>query len=82
MEELSIGKHFLQMMYSRLTKYLAVLKNNKRAVIRTLYSIADSDVRTVTGSNVKKIILDSGLDPRQVHAEDFANWRVYTVADY
>ena len=73
--------HFLQMMYSRFTKYLAVLQNNKRAVIRTLYSIAAGDVRTVTGSNVRKIILDSGLDPRQVHARDFANWSVYTAAD-
>ena len=80
-EELSGGKHFLQMMYSRFTKYLAVLKNNKRAVIRTLYSIAAGDVRTLTGSNVRKIILDSGLDPRQVQARKFVNWRVYTAAD-
>ena len=69
------------MMYSRFTKYLAVLKNNKRAAIRTLYSIAAGDMRTVTGSNVRKIILDSGLEQRQVHSREFANWRVYTTAD-
>ena len=69
------------MMYSRFTKYLAVLKNNKRAAVRTLYSLAAGDVKTLTRSNVRKIILNSGMDPRQVHAREFANWRVYTAAD-
>ena len=80
-EELSGGKHFLQMIYSRFTKYLSVLKKNKRSIIRTLYSIAANDVRTLTGSNVRKIFLDTALDPRYVPGSRFADWRVYTAAD-
>ena len=58
--------------------YQTVFRNNKTSAIRTLYSIAASDV---TGSNVRKITLDCALDPRQVNAREFANWRVCTAAD-
>ena len=75
-EEISGGKHFLQMIFSRFTKYLAVLKKNKRSAIRTLYSIAANDVRTTTGANVRKILLKSGMDPRL-----FPDWRVYAASD-
>ena len=80
-EELSGGKHFLQMIYSRFTKYLSVLKLNKRAFIRTLYGIASGDVRSPTGSNVRKIFLNSGLDPRQESKHKFSDWRAYPPAD-
>ena len=80
-EELSGGKHFLQMIYSRFTKYLSVLKLNKRAFIRTLYGIASGDVRSPTGSNVRKIFLNAGLDPRQESKHKFSDWRAYPPAD-
>ena len=81
MEELSGGKHFLQMIYSRFTKYLSVLKLNKRAFIGTLYGIASGDVRSPTGSNVRKIFLNSGLDPRKESKHKFSDWRAYPPAD-
>ena len=55
-EELSGGKHFLQMIFSRFVKYLKVLKNNKRLFIRNLFSSVSGDVQSPTGSNVKQII--------------------------
>ena len=80
-EELSGGKHFLQMIYSRFRKYLTVLKLNKRPFIRTLYDIVSGDARSPTGSNVRKVLLDSGLDPRVVSKHKFSSWRVYPPAD-
>ena len=80
-EEISGGKHFLQMIYSRFVKYLSVLKKNKRLFIRTLFSIATGDVKTPTGSNVRKILLDTGLDPRCVSRHQLSGWRVYQPAD-
>ena len=80
-EELSGGKHFLQMIYSRFRKYLTVLKQNKRPFIRTLYDIVSGDARSSTGSNVRKVLLDSGLDPRVVSKHKFSSWRVYPPAD-
>ena len=80
-EEISGGKHFLQMIYSRFSKYISVLKKNKRLSIRTLYSISANDVRTTTGSNVRKILLKSGIDPRCVPKQKFSDWRVYSAVD-
>jgi hypothetical protein len=80
-EALSGGKHFRQMIYSRFTKYLSVLKKNKRQVIRTLYSLVIEDVKTLTGSNVRKVLLDTGLDPRTVSKHQLSDWTVYDPAD-
>ena len=80
-EEISGGKHFLQMIYSRFSKYISVLKKNKRLSIRTLYSISANDVRTTTGSNVRQILLKSGIDPRCVPKQKFSDWRVYSAVD-
>ena len=80
-EELSGGKHFLQMIFSRFIKYISALKNNTRPAIRELYSISANDVRTTTGGNVRRILLQSGMDPRSVPKQMFANWRVYDAVD-
>ena len=81
MEELTGGKHFIQMIYSRFVKYLSVIKNNKKSVLRTLYSIAANDVRTTTGANIRKILLHTGMDPRVVPQSRFSDWRVYAPSD-
>ena len=54
------------MVYSRFVKYLGVLRNNKRAGIRTLYNVAVNDAKTLTGANVRKVLLDTDMDPRFV----------------
>jgi hypothetical protein len=80
-EELSGGKHFLQMIFSRFVKYLKVLKNNKRLFIRNLFDIVSGDAQSPTGSNVKQIIRKTGLDPRYAAQHKYSNWRVYPPAD-
>ena len=69
------------MVYTRFTKYSAVLKMNKRSAIRTLYSISAGDTRTSTGANTRRILLDTKLDPRSTHARELESWRVYPAAD-
>ena len=69
------------MIYSRFAKYITVLKQNKRPVIRTLYGIVSGDARSPTGSNVRKVLSSSGLDPRLEPKHKFSSWRVYQPAD-
>ena len=69
------------MIFSRFVKYLSVLKQNKRPAIRYLYSISANDVKTTTGANVRKVLLQSCMDPRTVTKQRFSDWRVYKAAD-
>ena len=80
-EELSGGKHFLQMIYSRFMKYIKVIKNNKRSFLRSMYEIVANDVKTLTGANIRKILLDTNLDPRYASRHQLAKWRVYQPED-
>ena len=80
-EALSGGKHFKQMVYSRFIKYLSVLKKNKRPVLRTLYNVVSNDVKTLTGSNIRKVLLDTSLDPRSISRHQLSEWTVYQPAD-
>ena len=67
--------------FSRFIKYLSALKNNRRPAIRELYHVSVGDVRTTTGGNVRRILLQSGMDPRSVSKQMFGNWRVYDALD-
>ena len=69
------------MLYSRFVKYLKVLRNNRRPFIRNLYDIVSGDARSTTGSNVKRILRNTGLDPRYEAQHKFSSWRVYPPAD-
>ena len=68
--------------YNLLVKYLKVLRNNKRLFIRNLFNIVSGDVRSPTGSNVKQILRNTGLDPRYEAQHKFSNWRVNPHVDY
>ena len=44
------------MIHSRFAKYLVMVKNNKRPVLRCLYNIVKDDVKTTTGSNIRTFV--------------------------
>ena len=46
-----------------------------------MYNIAVNDVKTTTGGNVRKVLLQSGMDPRTIPKHRFSDWRVYKSAD-
>ena len=58
-----------------------MIKKNVRPAIRALYSVSANDVRTTTGSNIRKIQLHTGMDPRGASKNSLSGWRVYTPSD-
>ena len=80
-EELSGGRHFLQMIFSRFSSYVKMIKNNKKDFIRSMYNIVKDDIKTTTGSNIRTVLLTSGVDPRCMDKFKLKNWRVYSKAD-
>ena len=80
-EDISEGRHFLQMIYSRFAKYLVMVRKNKRPVLRCLYNIVKDDVQTTTGSNIRTLLLSTGIDPRFMSRHNLKTWRVYPPKD-
>ena len=56
-EELSHGKHARTMIFSRYIKFIDSLVNNKRPTIRSLFKIVSKSVLSVTGSNMRYIMM-------------------------
>ena len=40
-----------------------------------------ADVRTLTGSNIRRVLLDTNLDPRSSSKYLLSDWRAYEPAD-
>ena len=80
-EELSEGKHFKQMVFSRFLKYIKSIANNKRASLRCLYRLIKDYVRTLTGGNTRQIFLETKVDPRTSSSHVQKNWRMYPQLD-
>ena len=80
-EEISEGKHFRQMIFSRFLKYLRSIAKNRRPSIRCLYNVIKNDVKSMTGSNIRTILREAQVDPRSMDTHALKNWRVYQQAD-
>ena len=81
-EELSGGRHFMQMIFSRFCSYLKSIRYHKKPFIRTLYSIVKEDVNSTTGSNIRTVLNTSGVDPRYRNSKYLLkNWRVHCRHD-
>ena len=68
-------------MFSRFLKYVKTIARNKRASIRCLYGIVKDDVKSITGSNIRTIMKETGTDPRLMKLHGLKNWRVYPQTD-
>ena len=77
-EDISEGKHFLQMIFSRFAKYLVMVKNNKRPVLRCLYNIVKDDVKTTI---IRTLLLSTGVDSRFMSRHYLKTCRVYPPKD-
>ena len=80
-EDLSEGKHFRQMIFSRFLKYLKSIALNKRPALRCLYSVIKNDMRSPTGSNIRSILRETQVDPRSMDTHALKGWRVYPLQD-
>ena len=63
-EGLTNGTHAKKMIYSRYIKYLKSISRNRRPAIRALLNSVQDKVWSVTGSNIRTILLDSGVNVR------------------
>ena len=79
MEELTGGRHARQMMFSRYIKFVDKLATNKRSMIRSLFELVRNNAQTTTGSNLRTIMLETGLpiNPGVTSPWVLANHRVY-----
>ena len=80
-ESLSEGRHLRQMLVSRFLKYIKSIARNKREALRSLYNVIKDDVRSTTGSNIRTIMLETGVDPRSLDTHALKGWRVYPEQD-
>ena len=60
-EEMCGGRHAKQQIYRRYVKFVNSLVNTERQNIKSLFSFVSSDVRSQVASNLRKILLDSGI---------------------
>ena len=58
-EQVSGGNNAKKMIWCRYIKFVDSLIKNKRSSIVSLFKTIQNDVRSVTGSNLRKIMLDS-----------------------
>ena len=79
-EELS-ECHARQMIFSRYINFIRTLANNKRPSIRALFRTVSSSVRSVTGSNIRRILLEANvpINPGVSTSSILRNHKVYTV---
>ena len=68
-----------QMVYSRYIKFVGSLIGNKRPMIRSLFKKVSQSNDSVTGSNLRSILLDTGVkvEPGVTNGFALANYRVY-----
>ena len=58
-EQLSGGNNAKKMIWCRYIKFVKKIIKNKRSSIVSLFKTIQNDVRSVTGSNLRKIMLDT-----------------------
>ena len=82
-EELSGGKHAKQMMYSRYVKFMNSIAKNKRQCLKSLQNLIKNDIKSVTGSNLRKILLDTGnlITPGLTSKVILENYKVYKIPE-
>ena len=54
---------------------------NKRKFLRDLYDIVKDDVKTTSGSNIRTILLSTGVDARYQVQQKISRWCVHPPQD-
>ena len=82
-EELSQGKHFRQMIFSRFIKFVSSLAANRRPMLKALCRIASNDIRSLTGMNLHTIKKETGkiIRPSITSHTELTSWLVYDIPE-
>ena len=78
-EEISGGKNAKQMIYKRYIKFLSSVAKNRRESLVALLNSAVTTVRSLTGGNLRKVLLDSDvrITPGVTKGQVLSDYRVY-----
>ena len=82
-EQLGGCRHPRQQIYKRFCKFVDTLAGNGKPGIRGLFNMVVGDVRSLTGANSRRILLDSGIlvTPGKTRIDKLSNYRVYTAPE-
>ena len=82
-ESLSNVKNCKQMIYKRYVKFLSSLESNRRPELRALLSIVKNNCRSITGGNLRKILIDSGvkIEPGVTQIQSLNSYTVYETPE-
>ena len=61
LEEIT-GSNLKVMLFSRFVKFVNAIIKSKKPALRFLLSVSISDVRSLTGSNLRSILLNTGVE--------------------
>ena len=59
--QLITGDNLKCILYARFVKFINAIHNSSKPAIKYLYSVSASDVRSITGSNLRSILVDTGI---------------------
>ena len=80
-EDLSDGRHFLQMIFRRFGQFIKTIEKHKKPQICYLNNIVKNDVHSCTGSNIKTILKETLVDLRDQGVQALNDWRVYRTGN-
>ena len=80
-KELRSYTHARQLIYCRFIKFVNSLVDHKKDCIRSLFNMVVGDVRSLSGDNLRRVILDTGVlaSPGKTSPCDLHNYKVYPV---
>ena len=79
LEGLTEGRHAQQIIYKKYVNFLRAIATNRRRSLVQLLEIVKTTCRSFTGTNLRKILLDTGvhIDPGQTKGFVLNNYLVY-----
>ena len=71
------------MIYKRYIKFLSSLHNNRRPELRALLNLVKNNCNSITGGNIRKVLIDTGLYivPGVTKGQALNNYRVYETPE-
>ena len=80
-EGLTNGRHARQMIYKKYVNFLRSIETNRRKSLAHLLKIVQNTCMSVTGANLRKILLDSGVYviPGQTTGFELNSYMVYKI---
>ena len=78
-EGLTDGRHAKQLIYKKYLNFLHSIATNRRQALVSLFNCVKSTCQSVTGANIRKIVLDTGTPIEAGISKGYTlqNYRVY-----